>query len=257
MTDVQTPPVGTDPVDEQPIVPSTVNAPETTENPSEEPAAPAAPDAAPEQPSPDPAPPEGYVLKDKFVASAQESILNAERVKVRDAQIEQLTNTDTPTDEAMRALYPEWDQLDDYNKRVIIRQETIAMQNARTLTQQQELSDRLKLEDELEAVIDGNSKLAGREAEFKRFAKNPKNRGINAETLAKAFLFDVEEAAPTPAAQPTNPQPMTEAMPAGNGGPRDDLTPKKISIEEAAEIRKTDYKRYKDLLDRDMIEEIE
>lgn len=206
-----------------------------------------------EQPSPEPqSAPAGYVPKDKFVASAQESILNAERVKVRDARIEQLTIQDTPTDEAMRALYPEWDQLDEYNKRVLIRQETIAMQNARTLAKQQDILDRQQLEDELDQVIENNPKLSGKEAEFKRFARNPKNRGIAAEVLAKAFLFDVEDEisqAPTPQLM------TTEALPAGSGGPRGDLKPKKISLEEARAIRQTDHKRYLELVKSGQIEE--
>jgi hypothetical protein len=49
--------------------------------------------------------------KEKFVHSQRESILNHERVKVANARIEQLTKLDTPTDEAMRELYSDWDSL--------------------------------------------------------------------------------------------------------------------------------------------------
>lgn len=210
----------------------------------------------PEQPSPEPQPQPDY--KEKFVHSQRESILNAERVKVKDAQIESLTNQDTPTDEAMRKLYPEWDQLDDYNKRVLIRQETLAMQNARTATQNQQILDRQKLEDQLDNVIENSDyapKLKGKENEFKRFARNPKNRGIDASVLAKAFLFDAEDE--TPAPQP-NPEPMpTEALPTGSGGPRTPLKPKKISIEEAKKIRETDMARYRELVKAGAIEELE
>jgi hypothetical protein len=196
--------------------------------------------------------PQAPDYKQKFVDSSKESILNAERVNVANERINQLTKTDTPTDEAMRVLYPEWDQLNEITKKTLIRQETIAMQQSQTLAKQQEIDARQKLEDQLDDVIENSEyapKLTGKESEFKRFARNPKNRGIAADTLAKAFLFDVE-----PEPQPT---PMTEALPAGSGGPREPLTPKKISIEEAAEIRKTDYKKYKALLDSGQIEELE
>ena len=119
------------------------------------------------------------------------------------------------------------DNLDEYNKRVLISQETLAMQQAATTVRQQEIDARQKLEDQLDNVIessDYSQKLKGKEAEFKRFARNSKNRGIAADTLAKAFLFDVEES-------PTL-TPMREALPAGSGGPRDDLAPKKLSLEE-------------------------
>lgn len=244
MSDIQTTEEVTELVDEQPL-----NAPEITENPSEDPAPtdPIDPAADPEQPSPEPVAPEGYVPKEKFVASSQESILNAARVEARDAQIEQLTKTDTPTDEAMRLVYPEWDELNDVTKKALIKQEAQDMRQHRIEAQQIELASRLKLDDELETVIDANPKLAGKEADFKRFAKSPKNKGISAETLAKAFLFDVEpEVTKAPAG---------EALPQGSGGPRGDQSPKKISITEAAEIRKTDNARYMELAKAGLIDE--
>jgi hypothetical protein len=201
-----------------------------------------------EQTSPEPQP-EPY--KEKFVASQRESILNNERVKVANARLESLTKQDTPTDEGMKALYPEWDNLDEYNKRVLIRQETIAMQNAKVIAEQQELRDRQRLEDELDSVIETNAKLRGKESDFKRFARSPKNRGISADVLAKAFLFDAEEdSAPTPTNKPTG-------LPAGNGGPRGPLKPKKISLEESKILRETNYREYKRLLNAGMFEELE
>jgi hypothetical protein len=249
MSDIQTPYQGTEqePVISQvdqaaePAAPSAVTPGEEVETPLQEP--------APEAPSPEqPVTPD---YKQKFVDSQREAILLAERERLANTRINQLTNTDTPTDEAMRVLYPEWDQLDDYNKRVLIRQEAAAMQTTAVLAKQQEIEARQKLEDQLDDVIDNSEfapKLKDKETEFKKFARNPKNRGIAAETLAKAFLFDVEEL-PTPT-------PMTEALPAGSGGPRGDLTPKKMSLEEAAQLRKTDWKKYKELLDAGAIEDL-
>lgn len=239
MDPIQTPDEGTETTEEQPeIAPEITENPETPENPTEAPE----PEAEPVEPQP--ADPD---YKQKFVESSKESILNAERVKVKEAQIEKLTKTDTPTDEAMRVLYPEWDQLDDYNKRVLIRQESAAMQTAAVMAKQEELDAKLKLDEEIQTEIQTNEKLHGKESEFKRFAKNPKNKGIPAETLAKAFLFDVEV--------PTAPAPVGEALPPGSGGPRGDQGPKKISIEEAAEIRKTDNNRYMELAKAGLIDD--
>lgn len=154
----------------------------------------------------------------------------------------------------MRQLYPEWDGLNDITKRTLIRQETIAMQQAKTLARQQEIDDRQRLEDELDNVIENSDyakKPQGREADFKRFARSPKNRGIAAEVLAKAFLFDAEDdsTALTPLA------PKHTGLPSGNGGPREPLKPKKITLEEAREIRKTDYRRYLGLVKAGQIED--
>lgn len=233
---IQTPDEGTETTEpvtqptntEEPVTPET--QPNETETPSTEGVAEPVSESQPE-----------VVPKEKFVASQRESILNHERVKVANSRIEQLTKQDTPTDEAMRQLYPEWDQLDDYNKRVLVRQETIAMQQARTLAKQQEIEERQRLDEQLEDVIENSQyapKLKGKEAEFKRFAKRKENLGINAEVLAKAFLYDGSDVDPI---TPTQPAPKPEGLPAGNGGPREPLKPKKISLEEAANIRKTDF----------------
>lgn len=231
--------------DEAPQEPQTPAEPqpEPTVNPDEP--------AEPQVPANEPAPqePEQPDYKQKFIDSSRESILNAERVKVANAQLEKLTKTDTPTDEAMRELYPEWEQLDDYNKRFLIRQETVAMQNAAIMARQAEYDDRQRQADEINSVIESEPKLLGKESEFKRFAANPKNKGISAEVLAKAFLFDVEDAAPAPQVE------KTESLPQGNGGGREPLKPNKISIEEAARIRKTDNNRYMELVKAGMIDD--
>lgn len=242
MSEIQTPPEGTEPEQVTPQAPET----ETPEIPSE----PVAPEAQPEPLEPEPAPaadPSDPDYKQKFVESSKESILNAERVKVANAQLEKLTKTDTPTDEAMRLVYPEWDDLNEVTKKALVKQETQEM-NQRAITARQDaLEAKQTLDEEIEAELQSNLKLIGKEAAFKRLAKNPKNKGISMETLAKAFLFDVEV--------PTVPAPQGEALPAGSGGPRGDQGPKKISIEEAAEIRKTDNNRYMELAKAGMIDD--
>jgi hypothetical protein len=246
MSDLQTPDEGTEQTEpvtqpentEEPVAPQTTE--DVTPTPTGEPSEGVTPAPQPE-----------VVPKDKFVASQRESILNNERVKVAESRIEQLTKQDSPTDEAMRQLYPEWDNLDEYNKRVLVRQETIAMQNARMISEQQELRDRQRLDDELDNVVDTNPKLKGKEAEFKRFARNPKNRGIAVDVLAKAFLYDGSDDESVPPA----PVSKSAALPTGSGGPREPLKPKKISLEEAKIIRQTDNKRYMELAKAGMIDD--
>src|SRR4051812_83135 len=98
---IQTPEEGTETtVEVTPEVDQETVAPVPTADEAETPSTEEVP-TEPSSPEPQPIP-NGYVPKDKFIASAQESILNAERVKVRDARIESLTKQDTPTDEAMK-----------------------------------------------------------------------------------------------------------------------------------------------------------
>jgi hypothetical protein len=187
--------------------------------------------------------------KQKFVDSQREAILLAERNKIKEARLEQLTKTDTPTDEAMRLVYPEWDDLNEVTRKALVKQEALEMRQRNWEAKQQEILDRQMLQEQIEEVIENNPKLTGKEAQFKRFAANPKNKGISAEVLAKAFLFDIEDEAPAPVQK-------TEALPTGSGGPRGDISPKKVSLEDAAKIRKSDYKRYMELVKNDQIEEV-
>ena len=191
--------------------------------------------------------------KNKFVESQREAILQNERLKQKDAHINKLTNKDTPTDDEMRSLYPEWDQLDDYNRRVLThtrqteKRAIAAEQRAEALERKREFED--NLEDFTDSPPQEFKALKGKESEFKRFAQRKANVGLPLDTLAKAFLFDIQDEI-----QPEHKPTLTPGLERGSGGPR--TAPKtKIGLEEASLIRKTDYKRYMELVKNNQIEE--
>lgn len=199
--------------------------------------------------------PQADPYKEKFVHSQREGILLNERVKVANSRIEQLTKQDTPTEEAMRQLYPDWDSYNDVTKRAYLQLEASNLRQARTEARQQEIDARLKLDEEVEDILDNpkfSSKLKGREAEFKRFAKKKENRGISGDILAQAFLFEASDDEAPPVEHKPNLNPGLER---GNGGPRQAPKPKKLSLEEAGSLRKTNYKEYMRLLKAGMIED--
>lgn len=254
MTNIQTPEHGTEA--QETAIPeqneeTQQQVEETTENPSEDVAEieETQTEETTEQPSPEPVPAEPD-YKQKFIDSAREAMLLNERNKVKDAQLEKLTKTDTPTDDAMRELYPDWDEYNEVTKRAFIKQEAQEMRQRRIEAELAELKAEKQLHSELDSVIESNPRLSGKEAEFKKFALNPKNKGISAEVLAKAFLFDVSED------EPAQPQVQkTEVLPQGNGGSREPIKPKKISLEEAAKIRETDYSKWLELVKTGQIED--
>lgn len=210
---------------------------------------------APNPQQPDPKPPVDY--KQKFVDSQKEAILLNERNRIKDSRIEQLTKQDTPTEEAMRQLYPDWDTFNDIAKKAYIKVEEANLRQARLEARQQEIDDRLRLDEQVEDILENpkfSSKLKGREADFKRFAKKKENRGISGDILAQAFLFDASDDEAKPVEHTPNLSPGLER---GNGGPRQAPKTKKISLEEAANLRKTNWKEYKRLSDAGMIEELE
>lgn len=198
--------------------------------------------------------PEAPDYRQKFVESQREAILQNERLKQKDAHINKLTTRDTPTDDEMRSLYPQWDQLDDYNRSVLTdmvetrKRAILAEERANALEESRRFED--SLEDFAQTPPDEFKDLKGKEAEFKRFAKKKANVGLPLDTLAKAFLFDIKEDI-TPEHKPV----LTPGLENGNGGPRTAPKPKKLSVEDASKLRKTDYKEYLRLVKAGMIEE--
>jgi hypothetical protein len=204
-----------------------------------------------QQPQQEPAQPD---YKNKFVESQREAILQNERLKQKDAHISKLTTKDTPTDDEMRSLHPEWDQLDDYNKRVLtqIRQADkraiAAEERATALERKREFED--SLVDFVESPPPEFKALKGKESDFKRFAQRKANIGLPLDTLAKAYLFDIQDEIQTPHT-PT----LTPGLERGSGGPRSAPKPKKISAEEGREIRKTNFEEWRRLVKAGQIEE--
>lgn len=194
--------------------------------------------------------------KQKFVESQREAILLNERNKQKDAHISKLTSKDTPTDDELRTLYPWWDDpktdeatKDFYRDQAATKRELKQTQNI-ALSLAEKLEFQEKLDDFIETPPDQFKGLKVKEAEFKRFAKRKDNIGLPLETLAKAFLFDVSDEI-----SQTTPVIKTPGLENGSGGPRTAPKPKKMPIEEASELRQTNYQEYRRLVLAGQIEE--
>jgi hypothetical protein len=234
--ELQTPENGTE-ITEQ----VTPQANQETETPQTPPVEAPNQEEAGEQPSPEPQQPD---YKNKFVESQRESILLHERNKQKEARIAQLTNKDTPQDDEMRSIYSNWDELDEgskayyRNQRAMEKRVAYSEQVALSLAEKLEFED--KLEDFLETPPDEFKSIKGKESEFKRFAKKRDNIGLPLTTLAKAFLFDIQDDIP----QPHTPT-LTPGLERGTGGPKTPPKPKKMSLEDASTLRKTNYEEYR------------
>lgn len=206
----------------------------------------------PQQPT---QPQEPTDFRKKFVDSQREAILQNERLKQKDAHISKLTTKDTPTDDEMRSQYPQWDQLDDYNRSVLTDMVETRKRAIRAEERADALERKREFEDSLVDFVDSPPQefkgLKGKEAEFKRFAQRKANIGLPLDTLAKAFLFDIQDEIQT-----EHKPVVTPGLERGSGGPRSAPTPSKVSLEEAGKIRKTDYKRYMELVRNNQIEDI-
>jgi hypothetical protein len=247
MTEIQTPPEGTD--DQAAIEPEQIDStePETPETP---------PSVEPEQPTPEPEPQAPDPYEQKFKESAREAQIIRERNKDLEAQISVLTNNLPPTEEEIRREFPEWDKLDDYNKRIVRRQ--VASEKTAKATQKAMLemvAERRWNEDYAKAVK-SNPKLLGREDEFKAYAKKPTHRNAPLDVLVRSFLYELPASTqPATPAAPQDARPARPGLESGSGGPKGPPQTNKIGLEEARRIRETDNKRYMQLLKAGMIDD--
>jgi hypothetical protein len=223
MTDVQTPPEGTEP--------------ETTVEPT----------IVPEPPIVTPA----VDYEQKFKQSSAEAQLLLEQKKALEAKLHQI-NSSNPTDDELRAAHPTFDQYDELTKGVL--RDQLATKKWR---QQQELKE---AEAEAErlwrsdlAALSTNPTYAhlSADGEFEKFA-NKYPKGVDLQTIADSYMVRNGK---FPNATPPDDLPTpsgNEVLPAGSGGPRG---PRKTgyTAEEVKDIRTNDPKRYQDLLEKGLI----
>lgn len=214
---------------------------------------PVAPPADPQQPATPPTQPPKVETPAKpdfeklYKESSSEALTQKARADAAEAQLQGLTKE--PTDSELRAAFPEWDVMSDAEKASASRAFN-AERIAQGLKAERDAEKAEKNRaSNVDAAIASHPDLEGKEQAFRDFCAKPTHRTVDPTILVDAFLHKASATAPAP---PT-PSPGLES---GNGGPRTPEKPKKISIEEAAEIRKMDYRRYLKLVKAGEIEEL-
>ena len=208
------------------------------------------PSPSPEPPSPSPSP-EPY--KKKFIASSKEALVLHGKQKKMNEAIDEAANLPDPTEEEMRKEYPQWDDMDDASRKTA----TITVKNSRSLeiikAARAESKNFEAWAEKVETFIKdpktlvANPDLEGKTDEFGIFATQPTRVGVDFDILVSAFLHDATR----------NMKPKKKEMfPTGEN--RSNVKPKpktdKISVEEGARLRKTNYPKYRELLKAGKIE---
>lgn len=223
--------------------------PETgTEQAQEEPITPQEPETEPTPESqPEPQPEETVDFwKNKATEQAKENIVLSGKVKQYESRRE-LTNE--PTETELKAAFPSWEFMSETEKELARGQVKTQKKADAALAAQQKQEEDKKWNNTLEFAITSNPDLSGKEREFKEYASKPTHRGAPVDVLVDAFLHKATST-PTPKKNPT------PVLQPGSGGPKDPVTPKKVTLEEAKVIRETDYKRYMELLKSGQIEDL-
>lgn len=257
------PPEGTPPVEpptaptEPPIPPVTPQTPPTGNEPPVVP--PVEPPAAPQNETPEQKiarleaeaaafKKEAEDAKKKFSSSSSEAqVLGFKDKEISKAQ-EQADALPEPTDEEMKAIYPNWEEIDALTKdlakdRVLNKKKTDLIAAARAKFKNvQDWNEKVETFVQDPAVLASHPELEGKQEAFKTFANKSTRRGVDFEDLILAFQGEEAKKPPVPKAG--------EMFPSGDSSSQTPPKPKDdtLSPAEGAALMKSDYKKYKQLL---------
>lgn len=194
--------------------------------------------------------------KKRYTDSQREGQKNFYEKTQGDNAIDKAVAVGAPTEEEMRAQYPEWDDMDDVQKRNAIgvvkgqkQMEILAKGRQKTRKLQVWYKKVDKYVADPQTLID-NPDLEGLEQEFRIFASTPKRSRSELGDLVSSFLHQ----------QGGKPKPKKKGkmFPTGTGGPSTPPKKKtgKLTIEQGAALKKSNYKKYSRKLKAGLIETI-
>jgi len=193
--------------------------------------------------------------KKKFSESSKEAIRLAKKNKTIRSAVDEASAVADPTDEEMLVEYPEWDLMSDTEKR--LAKKTTKSERKLDIFNKSVLEG--KTIDEWNEKVDkyvGNPKtlinfpdMEGKEDSFKEYASEQTRMNMPMNDLIGSFLYEESKKK-----APLKKGKMFEK---GSGGPneKDKKKTGKVSTMEAAKIKETDYKRYRFLLQNNLIDE--
>jgi len=203
---------------------------------------PVTPPAEPSQPTP---PPVDY--EKKFAESARENQILQEKLKAQEAARQELTKE--PTDSDLRAAFPDWDSLDDFQKNIARRTYNSERTAKRAVQTTEQLTQERAWNTSIELAISSDSSLQGKEQAFRQYASKPQYRNVPMDVLVSAFLQKNGGEPPKPTPRP--------GLEPGSGGPRTPERPQTLTTEALSALRTTNPKAYQDYLKTHPIENVE
>ena len=185
-------------------------------------------------------------LKERQKKSTQEAQVLHARDKKLFETLEAIDEIPEPTEEELVKEFPDWEVMTEFEKR-IAKNDIINGKKFNSLDKmRKDFKDIDVWQGKIDTFVQDPKnltkfpKIDGRTDEFKIFASKPSRRGVDFEDLIPAFLYANETA------RPKHKGKMFET---GQGDSKP-TKPKsnKLSIEDARELRKTDYNKFKKLL---------
>ena len=187
-------------------------------------------------------------LKERYRQSTREAQVLRNQVVKRDEAVEQAANLPQPTEDEMVSIYPEWDVMDEVQRRMAIKTELSERRTSLIHKATMAGKDITAWYDKVDKFIDdpktllSTPQLEGKQEDFKMYATKETHRGADFEVLVKAFLFDFEKE--ESASKLKN---KGEMFPKGSGGPsiKDETKPNKVTFAQLKTLRISNYSEYK------------
>lgn len=203
---------------------------------------------------PDPQPEIDY--KTKFRKSASEANRLLSVSKMQDKIIKSFTSEDQVSDEEMKTLYPDFEDMSDAEKNKWKRFEMGQKRDNRISYEQQKIQIQVAKESAIQVLIDENEILAKHEKDFREFMSKPENELVDSVTLAKSFLFDFKDEDPkVPSEEIKKPEPTLEKGSNSKGvkpeDPNQEKKPETMTDDELADLMLSDPKKYLDYVQRE------
>jgi len=186
--------------------------------------------------------------KEKFGHSTREAQLIAERERVANQKLEELTKPKEITDEVMKEKYPDWDNYDDAVKATLKNQIKLEQEVTNLKQSQSEYLNERKWENQVKSFLDENEEteiysIKDKDA-FRKFCNRADRKGMNLDILAKAYLFEAKDE--------DKPAPKKGSMlenGSGQGASKKHTTDKKeYTAEDAKRLRENNPKEYERLI---------
>jgi len=235
--------------------PSTPEEEEKESSPSQQQPSPSTPQESPSPshaaPSPSPSKPDEEKetnWKKRYEDSTRQGQKLYEKTKRVTEAITEGNKFSLPTDEEMKNEYPEWDKMDDVQKRLATesllnkRKNQLIVDALGKVESTHAWNEKISTFIEDPKVLTDYPELEGKEDDFREYAKDKEGVVTDLSYLVPAFLREKEKSKPT--------KKKGQMFPMGSGGEnkKGSQKPGMVSYEESLVLKKTNYKEWKKLL---------
>lgn len=184
--------------------------------------------------------------EEKFRQSGSEAIILHHKTKTLQEQLQ----PKEPSEEELKREFAEWDELTDFEKKLAKRDFMREQEVKQVKTGMTEYTNDRRWLDSVATFIETNVAtgkrplLQGKEEEFKRYCNQSKKKGTDLDILADAFLFSIGAVEAKPDVQTQ--KALLDNTSAGHD--KKPPEPKLMTLAELGELRKTDHKKYQQIV---------